>query len=279
MKRLLRRIPFLKKLVSDTAIVPVLRLTGVIGESGRFSQGLNLAGVSTSLAKAFSIKEAPAVAILINSPGGSPVQSGLIFSRIRQLAKQKEKTVLIFAEDVAASGGYLIACAGDEIYAHDASVIGSIGVISAGFGFTELIEKIGVERRVYTAGESKSMLDPFQPEKDEDIDRLKQLQGDIHTYFKDLVRDRRGDKLKAPRKQLFSGEIWVGKKAVSAGLIDGVGTLREVLEEKYGEDVQLPLIQSRRRFRLPFSAQAPGLTASSIAAELREQAVWARFGL
>ncbi|MEO0411618.1 MAG: S49 family peptidase [Pseudomonadota bacterium] len=278
MKRFLSRLPILKKVLHPKPIVPVLRFTGVIGEQGRFAQGLNLAAVSSSLTKAFSVADAKAVAIIINSPGGSPVQSGLIFSRIRELADEKDKQVFVFAEDVAASGGYLIACAGDEIYVHDASVVGSIGVISAGFGFVELLNKVGVERRVYTAGESKSMLDPFKPEEPEDIERLKQLQSDIHTYFKDLVRDRRGDRLKAPRKQVFSGDIWVGKKAVSAGLVDGVGTVRDVMREKFGKDVDLPLIQSKRKFRLPFMAHGPALSARTLLSELRSQADWSRFG-
>lgn len=260
-------------------IVPVVRMSGVIGEGQRFSQALNLQGTAPLLEKAFGIKDAKAIAIVINSPGGSPVQSGLIFSRIRQLAEEKEKKVIVFAEDVAASGGYLIACAGDEIYAHEASVVGSIGVISAGFGFVGLLEKIGIDRRVYTAGESKSMLDPFQPEKEDDIARLKQLQGEIHTYFKDLVRNSRGERLKAPRKQLFSGEVWVGEKAVRAGLIDGVGNVRDVLREKYGKEVRLPVMNARRRLRVPFvsTRQAPN-PVKDLLAQLRSEALWAQNG-
>ncbi|MEM9879337.1 MAG: S49 family peptidase [Pseudomonadota bacterium] len=281
-RKLVGRIPFLRKFGDAPPIVPVVRMSGVIAESGRFASALNLAGVAQDLQKAFSVSDAKAVAIIINSPGGSPVQSGLIFSRIRSLAAEKEKTVFVFAEDVAASGGYLIALAGDEIFVHDASVVGSIGVISAGFGFVDLIEKIGVERRVYTSGESKSMLDPFKPENGEDIDRLKSLQSDIHEYFKSLVRDRRGDKLKAPRKQLFSGEVWVGKKAVTAGLVDGVGDVRSVLRERYGDDVLLPIVNTRRRFKLPFATQfqGPGSGfAADLLRELRAQHIWSRFGL
>lgn len=281
-KKILGRIPLLRKFGDAPPIVPVVRLAGVIGESQRFSQALNLAGVSQDLEKAFSIPDAPGVALIINSPGGSPVQSGLIFSRIRALAEQKEKTVFVFAEDVAASGGYLIALAGDEIFVHDASVVGSIGVISAGFGFVELMEKIGVQRRVYTAGESKSMLDPFQPEKEEDIDRIKGLQSDIHGYFKDLVRTRRGNKLKAPRKQLFSGDVWVGRKAVSAGLVDGVGEVRSVMRERFGEDVRLPLINSSKRFKIPFvtERQSPmSNIAQAALCQARSEALWTRFGL
>jgi len=282
LKKVLGRIPLLRKFGDAPPIVPVVRMSGVIAESQRFSNALNLAGVAQDLQKAFSVSDAPAVAIVINSPGGSPVQSGLIFSRIRSLAEEKEKAVLIFTEDVAASGGYLIALAGDEIFVHEASVVGSIGVISAGFGFVELIEKIGVERRVYTAGESKSMLDPFRPEKEEDIDRLKALQTDIHEYFKSLVRARRGDKLKAPRKQLFSGEVWVGKKAVSAGLVDGVGDIRSVLRERYGDDVRLPIVNARKRFKIPFATQLArpenGLVAD-LFNQIRSQHFWSRYGL
>lgn len=281
-KKILGRIPLLRKFGDAPPVVPVVRLAGVIGESQRFSQALNLAGVSQDLEKAFSVPDAPGVAMIINSPGGSPVQSGLIFSRIRSLAEQKEKTVFVFAEDVAASGGYLIALAGDEIFVHDASVVGSIGVISAGFGFVDLMEKIGVQRRVYTAGESKSMLDPFQPEKEDDIERIKGLQSDIHGYFKDLVRARRGDKLKAPRKQLFSGDVWVGRKAVSAGLVDDVGEVRTVMRERFGDDVRLPLINSGKRFKIPFMTerQLPlsNITQAALC-QARSEALWTRFGL
>jgi len=282
MNKLLGGVRLLREFGDAPPIVPGVRISGVMAERQRFASALNLSSVSQDLQKAFSISDAKAVAIIINSPGGSPVQSGLIFSRIRSLAAEKEKTVFVFAEDVAASGGYLIALAGDEIFVHDASVVGSIGVISAGFGFVDLIEKIGIERRVYTAGESKSMLDPFKPEQEDDIERLKSLQSDIHEYFKSLVRDRRGDKLNAPRKQLFSGEVWVGKKAVTAGLVDGVGDARSVLRERYGDDVLLPIINTRRRFKLPFSTHfaAPGSSlAKDFMNEVRAQHSWSRFGL
>lgn len=280
-RKVLGRIPLLRQFGDAPPVVPVVRLAGVIGESQRFSQALNLAGVSQDLEKAFNVPDASGVALIINSPGGSPVQSGLIFSRIRSLAEQKDKRVFVFAEDVAASGGYLIALAGDEIFVHDASVVGSIGVISAGFGFVGLMDKIGVQRRVYTAGESKSMLDPFQPENEEDIERIKGLQSDIHGYFKDLVRTRRGDKLKAPRKHLFSGDVWVGRKAVSAGLVDDVGDVRAVLRDRFGDDVRLPLINSSRRFKIPFTSERNSpLTNITEAAlcQARSEALWARFG-
>ena len=191
-------------------VVAVVRLAGIIGPSQPLRGGLNLAAVAGPLEAAFSLKGAKAVALIVNSPGGSPVQSSLIYKRIRSLAEEKELPVYAFAEDVAASGGYMIACAADEIYADESSVIGSIGVVSAGFGFTGLIEKLGVERRVHTAGESKAMLDPFQPEKEEDVKRLETLQRDVHENFKKLVRDARGDRLKVDDPAIFSGEFWAG---------------------------------------------------------------------
>ena len=190
-------------------VVPHVRLTGIIGSAGRFRQGMDLAGQKDILKKAFSLKKISHVAISINSPGGSPVQSHLIYSYIRELANKKKIKVLIFAEDVAASGGYLISCAGDEIYANSSSIIGSIGVISASFGFKDLIQKIGVQRRVYTAGKNKSTLDPFLDEKKEDIDRLKSIQLDLHSDFIDVVEKSRSNKLKKNIGiELFSGEFW-----------------------------------------------------------------------
>ena len=194
-------------------IIPHLRLSGVIGSAGRFRQGIDFSGQQEIIKKAFSFKKAKSIAISINSPGGSPVQSHLIHDYIRQLAKKNNKKVIVFAEDVAASGGYLIACAGDEIYANSSSIIGSIGVIYSSFGFTELIKKIGVERRVHTAGKNKSTLDPFLDEKKEDIERLKNIQLDLHKDFIDVVEKSRGSKLKKSDVELFSGEFWSGSKS------------------------------------------------------------------
>merc|ERR1712127_652736 len=219
-------------------VVPHVRLTGVIGAAGKFKQGIDLAGQREILKKAFSFKKAKHIAISINSPGGSPVQSHLIYSYIRQLADKNKIKVLIFAEDVAASGGYLIACAGDEIYANSSSIIGSIGVISASFGFKELIKKIGIERRVYTAGKNKSTLDPFVEEKEEDVKRLKSIQLELHADFIKVVEISRGSKLKDPEKNnIFTGEFWTGKAALNLGLIDGIGNADQVLKEKFGEKV------------------------------------------
>merc|ERR1712127_735356 len=219
-------------------VVPHVRLTGVIGAAGRFKQGIDLAGQREILKKAFSFKKIKHVAISINSPGGSPVQSHLIYSYIRELADKKKVKVIIFAEDVAASGGYLISCAGDEIYANSSSIIGSIGVISASFGFKDLIKKIGVERRIYTAGKNKSTLDPFVEEKEDDINRLKSIQLELHADFINVVKNSRGKKLKDPEKNnIFTGEFWTGKSALELGLIDGIGNADQVLKEKFGDKV------------------------------------------
>ena len=213
-------------------IVAHIRLNGVIGNAGKFKQGIDFAGQEEIIKKAFSLKKAKAVAITINSPGGSPVQSHLIYKFIRAQAKKNNIKVIVFAEDVAASGGYLIACAGDEIYANSSSIIGSIGVIYSSFGFTELIKKIGVERRVHTAGKNKSSLDPFQDEKKEDIDRLKSIQLDLHKDFIDVVEESRGSKLKKDGIELFSGEFWSGSKAKELGLVDGIRKCKSNFERK-----------------------------------------------
>ena len=242
-------------------VVPHVRLTGVIGAAGRFKQGMDLAGQRNILKKAFSFKKISHVAISINSPGGSPVQSHLIYSYIRELANKKKVKVLIFAEDVAASGGYLISCAGDEIYANSSSIIGSIGVISASFGFKDLIKKIGVERRVYTAGKNKSTLDPFVEEKEEDVNRLKSIQLELHADFIKVVELSRGSKLKDPDKNnIFTGEFWTGKSALKLGLIDGLGNADQVLKEKFGEKVVIKNLEKPRGFiakKLSSSMQDP----------------------
>src|SRR5690349_22895179 len=208
------------------AVVPVVRLAGVIGAVTPLRQGMTLAGVAKMLERAFSFKNAKAVALLINSPGGSPVQSRQIYLRIRQLAEEKKLPVLVFVEDVAASGGYMIACAGDEIFCDPSSILGSIGVVGGSFGFQELIKKIGVERRLYTAGSHKAMLDPFLPEDPEDVARVKALQREIHAIFIALVKQSRGARLKGADDMLFTGEYWAGETSVSLGLADGIGDLR-----------------------------------------------------
>ncbi|MDL2408296.1 S49 family peptidase [Rhizobium calliandrae] len=276
-----------KRFRKDEVVVPVVRLSGVIASGGGpLRQSLNLAGVSLALEKAFSMKAAPAVAIVINSPGGSPVQSRMIYNRIRDLAREREKKVLVFVEDVAASGGYMIALAGDEIIADATSIVGSIGVVSGGFGFPELLKKLGVERRVYTAGENKVILDPFQPEKEKDIEYLKSLQLEIHKVFIDMVRERRAGKL-AGDEDVFSGLFWTGGRGLELGLIDGLGDMRQELRKRFGDKVKLELVTTPRSL---FGRRAPGISlsgmdgigaglASGLAEVAEEKALWGRYGL
>ena len=267
-------------------VVAVLRLSGVIGQIGNpIRQGLTAVDLLRSIERAFSLPKLKAVALEVNSPGGSPVQSSLIFKRIRAMAEEKEIPVIAFAEDVAASGGYMLACAADEIYADESSVVGSIGVISSGFGFVELLEKLGVERRVHTEGKNKSMLDPFQKEKLQDVKRLKELQGDIFTTFTNIVKSRRGDKLKKPESKLFTGEFWTGRKSLEFGLIDGIGELTSVMQERYGERVKFrPVSEPKSWLKQKFTMWLPqGPNAGSWAGELisaaEVRALWGRFGL
>src|SRR3979490_1413171 len=236
--RLMEWIP--ARLRRGAAVVPVVRLSGVIGAVTPLRPGMSLAGVARTLERAFSMKKAKAVALVINSPGGSPVQSRQIYLRIRQLAAEKKLPVLVFVEDVAASGGYMIACAGDEIFCDPSSILGSIGVVGGTFGFQELIRKIGVERRLYTAGAHKAMLDPFLPENPDDVSRVKALQREIHAIFIALVKGARGAKLKGGDDVLFTGEYWAGETSVSMGLADAIGDLRSTLRARYGEKVLTP---------------------------------------
>jgi serine protease SohB len=268
-------------------VVAVVRLHGVIGRIGPLRSGLTLAGLAAVIERAFKQRHLKAVAISVNSPGGSPVQSSLIFKRLRALAEEKDVPILAFAEDAAASGGYWLACAGDEIFADENSIVGSIGVISGGFGFPELLKRIGVERRMHTAGENKGMLDPFQPEKPEDVKRLESLQTDIHESFIGLVRSRRGKRLKGDEKEVFSGAFWTGKRAFELGLVDGIGDLRTVLRDRFGDKVRLRVIQARRGFlsrRLGFrnsseGPPAPSGWAAELLAAVEERFLWNRLGL
>src|SRR5436309_7773408 len=239
--------PILPKwLRGGVPIVPVVRLAGVIGFSTPLKPGLTLASVARPLERAFTMRTASAVALVINSPGGSPVQSHLIYRRIRALAAEHERPVIAFAEDVAASGGYMIACAADEIICDPHSIVGSIGVVGGAFGFAKLMEKVGIERRLYTSGDHKAMLDPFLPENPEDVERLKSVQREIHEGFIDLVKQSRGARLKGPEKTLFSGEYWTGSKAIELGIADGIGDLRSVLRERFGDNVVTPLVSAAR---------------------------------
>ena len=259
-------------------IVPHIKLSGVIGNVGKFKQGIDFSGQEDIISKAFALKKAPCVAITINSPGGSPVQSHLIYNFIRQQAKKNKKKVIVFAEDVAASGGYLIACAGDEIYANSSSIIGSIGVIYSSFGFTELIKKIGIERRVHTAGKNKSTLDPFQEEKKEDIERLKNIQLDLHKDFIDVVEKSRGSKLKKNEVELFSGEFWSGRKAKDLGLIDHVGDANQVLREKFGEDIVIKKFEKSKSW-LSRKLSSSNDHVDQLVNILDEKSIWRRYGL
>jgi signal peptide peptidase SppA len=237
---------FLNKLSKKKKIVAVINLHGVIGNMGKFRSGLNLNSLNDRLEAAFKIKNAKAVVLSINSPGGSPVQSELIFNRIRQLAEEYKKPVLSFAEDIAASGGYWLLCAGDELYASNNSIIGSIGVISSGFGFEKAINKLGIERRVYTQGKNKSLLDPFLPEKKTDIEILKDAQKDLHQEFKNLVLSCRRNKLNESEDKLFNGEFWSGKKAKEFGLIDEIGGLHQIVRKKYGKDTTILIMNEEK---------------------------------
>jgi signal peptide peptidase SppA len=262
-------------------VVPVVRLSGVIASSGLLgNRSLSIETVAPLLKRAFDMRGAKAVALTINSPGGSPVQSALIGQRIRLLADEKNLKVIAFVEDVAASGGYWLACAADEIIVDPHSIVGSIGVISAGFGFQDLIGRIGVERRVYTSGERKSMLDPFRPQKPEDVERLMRLQAEIHDGFKDWVRQRRAGKLNGDEQLLFSGEFWTGRRGVQLGLVDGLGELRSTLQARYGAKVNLPVIGPRRRLlsRFGLGLSVDGIGPGTLAA-LEERLHWQRFGL
>ena len=280
MKSFLKKLFFWKSRLPRVAMV---RLAGVIAAGGSpLKRGLNLDSVDPVLKKAFGMRRIKAVILVINSPGGSPVQSSLIGARIRQLAKKHDVPVLAFCEDVAASGGYWLATSADEIYANDASIIGSIGVISAGFGFVQALEKLGVERRVYTSGKSKSKLDPFQPEKEEDVQYLKTLQSDIHQTFIDQVRIRRGSRLNAPEDELFSGQFWTGVKARELGLVDGLGAMHDVLSERFGDKLEIVAVQPKRQF-LSFSGpvgEAAGRAGIEyLTAHLEERSYWQHFGL
>jgi len=272
---------------SDIPVVPVVRIAGVIGVVAPLRPGLSLSTIARSLERAFETPHAHAVALTINSPGGSPAQSHLIFRRIRQLADEKKIPVLAFVEDVGASGGYMLACAADEIICNDFSIVGSIGVVGASFGFHELMEKVGIERRLYTSGDRKVMLDPFLPEKPDDVKRIKAIQQDIHARFIALVKERRGARLNGTDKTLFSGEFWTAQKAVELGLADRIGDMRSTLRERYGDKVHTPLISAERSLfgrRLAgvnvvdAITRQPGLADDLISA-LEIRAIWGRYGL
>ena len=277
----------------DKTVIPVIRLSGAIGSMGPTRQGMSLTGLDTALTKAFSMK-APAIALAINSPGGSPAQSSMIASRIRDLANEKNLKVYAFVEDVAASGGYWLACAADDIFADANSILGSIGVVSAGFGFAEFIRRHGVERRVYTSGSRKVILDPFSDEREDDVAKLKTVQEDIHENFRQLVRDRRGSRLAADEETLFNGDFWPARRALELGLIDGIGHLRPILRDRFGEKVVLRVVNPERsglrerlgfgraagRFQQPHNAEELARAAMGAALDtIEDRAIWRRYGL
>ncbi|MGW4521450.1 S49 family peptidase [Amycolatopsis sp. NPDC004378] len=276
--KLASRIPVLADRVERKDVVAVVKLHGVITPSpsplGRGA--INLAAVESALTRAFGHERLKAVALLINSPGGAPTQSGLVAERIRQLADEKNVPVLAFCEDVAASGGYWLACAADEIYAHRTSMVGSIGVISGGFGFTGLLERFGIERRLHTAGANKSRLDPFSPEKPEDVEWLKKMHAQLHELFVNWVKDRRGDRL-TDTEDLFTGDVWLGAKAAELGLINGVGSLRQIVTERY-PDAEISVAEPKKALLARLGIGAPA-AASAVLEAVTQKAAWSRFGL
>ncbi len=290
--RLIARLTFRR----PPPVVGVIRLTGVIGQAGLLRGGLQLEGLAPAIERAFRLPGLEAIALSINSPGGSPAQSALIQQRIRDLAMEREVPVMAFVEDVAASGGYWLACSADEIFVNENSILGSIGVISASFGFTDAIEKLGIERRLHTQGNKKSLLDPFKPERPEDVARLEHVQRQIHGNFKELVRSRRGQRLNLEEEELFSGDFWLGSRAVEIGLADGIGDLRGVLRERYGKKVRIRTVTRRpgwlrRRFGFsgaallgaglfgPPADQAEGGFIDGVLSAIEARAWWSRFGL
>ena len=273
-----------------TAVVPVVRLSGVIGAVTPLRPGMSLAGVARVLERAFSVRNAKAVALVINSPGGSPVQSRQIYLRIKQLAAEKKLPVLVFVEDVAASGGYMIACAGDEIFCDPSSILGSIGVVGGSFGFQEAIKRLGIERRLYTAGAHKAMLDPFLPENPDDVAKLKALQREIHQIFIALVKESRGARLKGADDTLFTGEYWAGESSIALGLADGIGDLRSTLRARYGDKVLTPVIAQPSGLlsgllgrKSPGAGQLSALESMAglpdeLISAVETRAIWAKFG-
>jgi serine protease SohB len=280
--RLRRLIP--RPLRPDVPTVPVVRLTGTIGVATPLRPGLMMSSIARTLERAFAVHGARAVALLINSPGGSPAQSHLIYGRIRQLAEEKKLPVYAFIEDVGASGGYMLACAGDEIICDPYAIVGSIGVIGGSFGFVDAIQKLGIERRIYTSGERKAMLDPFLPEKPDDVARIHALQTDIHAHFIQLVKTRRGARLNGSDETLFSGEFWVADRAIELGLADRIGDVRSEMRRRYGEKVKLQLIEGERSWigrQLPGVMSGAQIDASpdALISAIEARALWSRFGL
>lgn len=276
----LESLPFIGKFFKRGPKIPVIRLSGVIADATMKRGGISMARMGKTLDKAFSMEKAPAIAIIINSPGGAPAQSQLIGGLIRKLSDEKGIPVFAFVEDVAASGGYWLACAADEIYAQETSIVGSIGVISAGFGFENFIDKHGIKRRLHTSGHEKSMLDPFLPEKPEDVARLKEIQSEMHAHFIHWVKSRRGSKLNGRDDELFEGRFWLGSVALDMGLIDAIGDIRSVLREKFGPDIRLTdMNPDKKFFTLPKSLLKADTWVDDIIGAVEDRSLWSRFGL
>lgn len=284
MTQYLRAIPLIGNWLDPQDSVAVLRMSGVIADSSMMRRaGINFKKFDKSIEEAFGVKRLKAVALIINSPGGAPAQCSLISAKIRKLASEKSVPVFAFVEDVAASGGYWLSCIGDEIYAQETSIVGSIGVISSGFGLDEFIKKYDVKRRIYTSGRDKSFLDPFKPEKAEDISRLKNLQGQMHQSFKEWVHERRDPRLMGEDSELMEGAFWTGKEAMEKGLIDGIGDVHSVLKEKFGDKIRVvectPEKKGLLSSFLPFGDSEAGFDAGSIIEIAEERSAWNRFGL
>lgn len=287
LRALLKKLP-IERLRNPPPVVAVVPLSGIIGRLGGLQRGLTLRGLAGTLQRAFELDDARAVAIVVNSPGGSPVQSALIARRIRALAAEKKRPVYAFAEDVAASGGYWLLTAGDELYADESSIVGSIGVVASSFGFPAVLQRLGVERRLYTSGEHKAALDPFSPEKPQEVEHLRSILEETHDTFRAHVQERRAGKLRADADDLFSGRFWTGRTALRLGLIDGLGDVRTVMRAKFGDKVRLRLIGEggrwwRRRLGLPGiegGSRAAGRDLPErLLAAVEERLIWARFGL
>ena len=262
--------------------IPTIKLYGVIGGGGRFKNGLTLSNLSKLIDKAFSFKKIPAVALMINSPGGSPTQSSFIASKIKYLANKKNVKVYAFVEDVAASGGYWLACVADKIFVNENSIVGSIGVVSPGFGFVQMIKKLGIERRIFTSGKNKSFLDPFEDVKSEDLKRLKKIQEIIHKNFIDHVKKNRSNKIKSKDKDIFNGLFWIGRDSIKLGLADEIGNAEEIMKKKFGEKTKLKIIEPKKSFiQRKFSSKLPStfFDGHELTDVLEEKAYWSRFGL
>ena len=266
-----------KKIFSSTVDIPTLRLSGVIGQAGFMRSGLSSSNLDKLITKLFSDKKAPAVALIINSPGGSPTQSSLIAKKILEFANRKKKKIYAFVEDVAASGGYWLACSADEIFASKASIIGSIGVVSSGFGFDKAIQKLGVERRLYTSGENKAILDPFLPENKDDVKRLKGIQKELHNQFISFVKSRRGSKISNENKEIFTGAFWSGEKSLELGLIDSFGEMKAVLKDRFGENLKIKEFAPKKKL-FGFGSLLSG-ALDMLINKVEERSAFNKFGL